>query len=206
TARMKAGTTPRRLDAFTRCSPDVWSAVASVAGVRAASIIHIGDGGKVMVLRLLLVSLCACLALSLPARADYQVQTVAEGLEHPWSLAFLPGGRMLVTERPGRLRVIEDGQLREAPIEGVPPVFASGQSVLLEVLPAERLAVTGSAFLSVVHGDKPANHTRIGRARFDGERLNEVEPIVTTRPAKSGDVHGGGRMLFLPDGTLLMSM
>ena len=160
-----------------------------------------------MVFRLLLLaSLGACLALSPAARADYQVQTVAGGLEHPWSLAFLPDGRMLVTERPGRLRVIEDGELRGAPVDGVPAVFASGQSGLLEVLPAEDFADTGTLFLSFVHGDKDANHTRVVRARFDGERLHDVEPIFTTAPAKSGDAHGGGKMLFLPDGTLLVSM
>lgn len=160
-----------------------------------------------MALRLLLlVSLCACLALSPQARADYQVQIVAEGLEHPWSLAFLPDGRMLVTERPGRLRVIEGGQLRGSPVAGVPPVFASGQSGLLEVLPAGDFAETGTLFLSFVHGDRRANHTRIVRARFDGERLHDVEPIFTTRPAKSGNAHGGGRLLLLPDGSLLMAM
>lgn len=157
-------------------------------------------------IRLLLATLCASLVFALPARAEYQVQTVAGGLEHPWSLAFLPDGRKLVTERPGRLRVIEDGQLREAPVEGVPAVFASGQSGLLEVLPAEDFADTGTLFLSLVHGDKDANHTRVVRARFDGERLHDVEPIFTTTPAKSGDAHGGGKMLFLPDGTLLVSM
>lgn len=157
-------------------------------------------------LRLLIATLCAGLAMALPARADYQVETVAGGLEHPWSLAFLPDGRKLVTERPGRLRVIEDGQLREAPVEGVPPVFASGQSGLLEVLPAPDFADTGTLFLSLVHGDKDANHTRVVRARLDGDRLQDVEPIFTTHPAKSGDAHGGGKMLFLPDGTLLVSM
>lgn len=157
-------------------------------------------------LRLLLATLCASLALAMPARADYQVQTVVEGLEHPWSLAFLPDGRKLVTERPGRLRVIEEGRLREAPVEGVPEVFASGQSGLLEVLPAQDFADSGTLFLSFVHGDDDANHTRVVRARFDGERLHDVQPILTTVPAKSGDAHGGGKMLFLPDGTLLVSM
>ena len=80
------------------------------------------------------------LVAAAPAQAEFRVETVAEGLEHPWSIAFLPDGRMLVTERPGRLRVIENGALREAPVEGVPEVFDSGQSGLLEVLPAPDFA------------------------------------------------------------------
>ncbi len=148
----------------------------------------------------------AAMAVSSAVQAEYRVETVAEGLEHPWSIAFLPDGRALVTERPGRLRVIENGALREAPVEGVPDVFASGQSGLLEVLPAADFADSGVLFLSFAHGEKRANHTRIVRARFDGRRLSDVQPIFTTTPAKSGDPHPGGRMLQLPDGTLLMSV
>lgn len=146
------------------------------------------------------------LVIAVPAQAEFRVETVAEGLEHPWSIAFLPDGRALVTERPGRLRVIESGALREAPVEGVPAVFHSGQSGLLEVLPAADFERSGVLFLSFVHGDKNANHTRIVRARFDGQRLTDVQPIFTTHPSKSGDAHAGGRLLLLPDGTLMMGL
>ncbi|WP_411834251.1 PQQ-dependent sugar dehydrogenase [Pseudoxanthomonas mexicana] len=144
-----------------------------------------------------------------PAQANspqYRVETVAEGLEHPWSVAFLPDGRMLVTEHPGRLRVIENGQLRAEPVEGVPPVFHSGQAGLLDVLPAADFADSGTLYLSFVHGDKKANHTRIVRATFDGRRLSDVQPIFTAHPAKSGDAHAGGRMLMLADNTILMGV
>lgn len=157
-------------------------------------------------MKLLLLS-CVLLGAAVQgARAEYRVETIAEGLEHPWSLAFLPDGRMLVTERPGRLRVIENGALRAEPVAGVPPVLASGQSGLLEVVPARDFADSGVLFLSFVHGDKKANHTRIVRARFDGRQLRDVQPIFTSQPAKSGDVHAGGRMLWLPDGTLVSSV
>ncbi|WP_219338334.1 PQQ-dependent sugar dehydrogenase [Luteimonas deserti] len=146
------------------------------------------------------------LLVMLPAQAEYRVETVVDGLEHPWSLAFLGDGVMLVTERPGRLRVVENGVLRDTPVEGVPDVFASGQSGLFEVLPAPDFARSGVLFLSYVHGDRNANHTRIVRARFDGQRLTDVQPIFTTRPSKSGDAHAGGRLLLLPDGTLLMGL
>lgn len=156
------------------------------------------------------IALLLPLLLSVVAPAvhaqQFRVETLVEGLQHPWSVAFLPGGRMLVTERPGRLRLIEDGALRPAPVPGLPPVFASGQAGLFEVMLARDFASSGVLFLSFAHGDKQANHTRIVRARFDGERLVDVQPIFTTHPAKSGDAHFGGRMLLMPDGTLVMGL
>lgn len=154
------------------------------------------------------------LALLLPMAAvaqqeqerPYRIETVVTGLEHPWALAFLPDGQMLVTERPGRLRLISNGALREEPIEGLPPVFASGQAGLFEVMLARDFASSGVLFLSFAHGDKDANHTRIVRARFDGTWLSDVQPIFTTHPWKSGDAHYGGRMLLMPDGTLMMGL
>src|SRR5688572_20645382 len=68
------------------------------------------------------------------AHHSFRVVNVAEGLEHPWSIGFLPDGDILVTERPGRLRIIRDGRLLAAPVEGVPPVFAVGQGGLLDVV------------------------------------------------------------------------
>jgi len=143
---------------------------------------------------------------SLCAAQEYRVETVADGLEKPWSIAFLPDGRVLVTEHPGRLRVIEEGRLVDAPVEGLPPIFNSGQAGLFEVLPARDFAESGVLYLSFAHGTKDANHTRIVRAVFDGRRLTDVEPIFTTHPAKSGDAHAGGRMMKLPDGTLLLTL
>src|SRR5690606_21763767 len=94
--------------------------------------------------------------------------------------------------------------LREAPVEGLPPVYASGQAGLFDVLPAQDFASSGILFISFAHGDDDANHTRIVRARFDGERLHDVQQIFTAQPAKSGDAHYGGRMSWHIDGTLLM--
>lgn len=153
----------------------------------------------------LLLAACVLLAPTVAAQ-DYRVETVADGLEKPWSIAFLPDDRILVTEHPGRLRVVEaDGSL-SAPVEGLPAVFHSGQAGLFEVLPATDFAETGVLYLSFAHGDKDANHTRIVRAVFDGRRLSDVEPIFTTQPAKSGDAHGGGRLLKLADGSLLLGL
>lgn len=142
-------------------------------------------------------------AVSVPAvPVAYTIETVAQGLEHPWSVAFLPDQRMLVTERPGRLRIIDaDGNL-STPVTGVPPVFVSGQAGLFDVLPAQDFATSQILYLSYAHGDKDANHTRIARARLDGTELRDLTPIFTAQPAKSGDAHFGGRMTWLEDGTL----
>jgi aldose sugar dehydrogenase len=134
----------------------------------------------------------------------YKLEVVAEPLEHPWSIAFLPDGGMLVTERPGRLRVVAPDGLRSEPVAGVPEVFASGQGGLLDVLLANDFADSGMLFLSYAHGNDDENHTRVVRARFDGRQLLEVTPIFTTQPPKSGDAHFGGRMAWMPDGTLLL--
>lgn len=141
----------------------------------------------------------------------YRVETVATGLVHPWSLVFLPGGRMLVTERPGRLRLIEPGpdgrpQLHAEPVAGVPPVLARGQGGLFDVLLAPDFANSGQLLLSFAHGEPEANHLRVVRARFDGRQLLDVQPIFTSTPAKSGTQHFGGRMAWLADGTLLFGM
>ncbi len=136
--------------------------------------------------------------------SDYQLEVIAEPLEHPWSIAFMPDGGILVTERPGRLRVLTPDGLRPTPIEGLPEVFASGQAGLFDVLLAEDFAYSGVLFISYAHGNADANHTRVARARFDGRQLLDVTPIFTTQPPKSGDAHFGGRMAWMADGTLLL--
>lgn len=142
--------------------------------------------------------------LSGAAANSYTVENVAGGLEHPWSVAFLDDDRMLVTERPGRLRLIDRNGLRDEPVAGLPPVFSSGQAGLFDVLPARDFQASGILFISFAHGDDDANHVRIIRARFDGDRLHDVHPIFTAQPAKSGDAHYGGRMAWASDGSLLM--
>ncbi|GAP33764.1 PQQ-dependent oxidoreductase, gdhB family [Piscinibacter sakaiensis] len=140
-----------------------------------------------------------------------QVDVVAEGLAHPWSLGFLPDGRLLVTERAGRLRVIEPGPdgrptLRAVPVAGLPPMLVRGQAGLFDVLVDPDFARNGRIFLSYAHGRADANHLRVASARFDGQRLSGLQPLFTSQPAKAGTQHFGGRLLWLPDGTLLLGM
>lgn len=144
----------------------------------------------------------ACASEALP----FRIETVATGLDHPWSIAFLPDGSQLVTERAGRLRLIEHGQLREAPVSGVPPVLASGQGGLLDVALDPEFATHQWLYLSYAHGEKSANALRVSRARYVDGVLHDVEPIFTAQPLKHGDVHYGGRLAFLADATLVVTV
>jgi glucose/arabinose dehydrogenase len=150
---------------------------------------------------LLLVPVQAHAQEAAPVQLD--VQVVARGLNHPWSLAFLPDGGVLVTERVGRLKLLKDGQQQE--IEGVPPVLAEGQGGLFDVLLHPRFAENRLVYLSYAAGDRRANGTRVAVARLDGERLVDLRIIWSAVPAKRGSVHFGGRMAWLPDGTLLVA-
>ncbi len=136
----------------------------------------------------------------------YEVSTVAEGLDHPWSIAFLPNGDMLVTERPGRLRVIRNGSLMPDPIGGVPNVYGVNQGGLLEVALDPDFASTRTIFISYAHGTPNANTTRLARATFDGVTLTDLQVIFEAGPMRQTSAHYGGRMAFLPDGTLLLTL
>ncbi len=140
-----------------------------------------------------------------PAFGGYQLNTLAEGLNHPWCLAFLPNGDMLVTERNGTLRVIRDGILSPQPIEGVPEVYARGQGGLFDVVPHPEFASNRLLYLTYAHGTRRENATRIARARFTGDALADLQVIFTMQPWKDTSHHFGGRLLFLPDGTLLLT-
>ena len=149
-------------------------------------------------------ALCALLAWA-PAWAEYRLETVAEGLAWPWCIAFLPDGDMLVTERDGGLRIIRDGELDAKPIAGVPPAYVRSQGGLFDVALHPEFAENRLLYLTYAHGSPDANGTRLARARFDGEKLSNLEPLFTVAPLKDTPMHYGGRMLFLPDGTLLLT-
>ncbi|RRJ83762.1 PQQ-dependent sugar dehydrogenase [Aestuariirhabdus litorea] len=136
----------------------------------------------------------------------YELQVVADGLDHPWSLSFLPDGRMLVTERAGRLRMISaSGIMDSAPVRGVPRVFDRSQGGLFEAVPHPDFANNGLIYLSYAWGDGDANGTRLARARLEGNALRDLEVLFTVEPLKDTPVHYGGRLAFMPDGTLLLT-
>lgn len=152
-----------------------------------------------------LVVLMAVAEAQPPPAVSYRLETVAEGLAFPWRLAFLPNGDALVTERGGTLRILRDGVLDPAPIAGVPPVYVHGQGGLFDVLLHPQFAANRLVYLSYAHGGPEGNATRLARAHFDGEGLTGLEVLFTVAPMKRPPLHYGGRMLFLPDGTLLLT-
>ena len=137
--------------------------------------------------------------------AQYSLDTVAEDLSYPWSLAFLPDGEILVTERTGSLRIIRDGELSEAPVSGVPEVYFAGQGGLMDVILDPGFASNRLIYLSYAHGNARANATRIARAVLTDDSLEDLQVLFTVEPAKNSAYHFGGRMTFLPDGTLLVT-
>jgi glucose/arabinose dehydrogenase len=132
--------------------------------------------------------------------------TLVDGLEHPWGLAWLPDGTMLVTERPGRLRLVRDGQLDPTPVAGVPPVLALSQGGLLDVSVHPQFAENQWVYFTYAAGSANANHTRVARARFDGDALQDWTVIFEVQRDKEGGQHFGSRMTWLPDNTMLVSI
>jgi len=143
---------------------------------------------------------------SIESASDYRIVEVAAGLDHPWSLAFLPDGAILVTERAGRLRLIREGQLEPEPIAGVPAVLSGGQAGLFDVVLHPDFANNSMVYLTYAQGTPSANATRVARARFDGTALLDLEMIFEAAPTKDTLNHFGGRMAFLPDKTLLLTL
>ena len=139
--------------------------------------------------------------------AGYSVETLVSGLEHPWSLAFLPDGGALVTERAGRLRQISSNwELSEEPITGVPAVYNDAQAGLFDVILSPDFTSDQLVFLAYACGTASANHLCVARGQLQGIALNEVVEIFRARPAKQGSAHYGGRMAWLPDGTLIVTL
>lgn len=134
------------------------------------------------------------------------VTEVATNLAHPWGIAVLPDGSMLVTERDGRLRVIRDGKLVVAPIAGVPKVHNEGQGGLFDVVLHPDFATNNLIYLSFAKGTKEANHTAVIRGTYDGVSLTNVQSVFDAAPERSTDAHYGGRLLFMPDKTLILTL
>jgi aldose sugar dehydrogenase len=154
---------------------------------------------------LLTLTLLGAFATAVPAQ-NYRVIELADGLAHPWSLAFLPTGEMLVTERNGGLRIVRSGKLDPAPIEGVPQALAGTDGGLLGLAVHPQYARNRLVYLCLSVGTPEANASRVVRGRFDGRRLEEVSTLFTARPWKAKESHFGCRLLFAPDGKLWITL
>jgi glucose/arabinose dehydrogenase len=141
--------------------------------------------------------------------ADYQilVTELAGGLENPWSMQFLPDGDMLVTERPGRLRVVRDGVLDPQPVSGVPEVRRTVLGGLLDVLLHPDFESNRTLYLSYAKSVEDGfSTTAVARARFDGSSLADVDEIFVANTRSQSVVNFGGRMVFGRDGKLYLTV
>lgn len=138
--------------------------------------------------------------------AKLNVTTFAKGLEHPWGMAFLPDGRMLVTERPGRLRLVAtDGTLSEL-LQGVPEVYASGQGGLLDVALDPDFKTNKLVYLTYAEPREGGAGTAVARGVLTDKGLGKVEVIFRQVPTIDGGNHFGSRLAFAPDGKLFVTL
>ena len=141
-----------------------------------------------------------------PLRLNARVTDFARGLEHPWGLELLPDGRMLVTERPGRLRLIgRDGALSD-PLPGVPEVYARGQGGLLDVALSPGFAQDRLVYLSFAEPGDGGAGTAVARGRLGERGLEGTQVIWRQVPKVTGPNHWGSRIVFRPDGTLFVTL
>ena len=141
--------------------------------------------------------------------SSFKVETLVSGLEHPWGMAFLPDGRMLVTERAGRLRIVEQGQLLASPVAGLPAIESIGQGGLLDIVLHPDYQNNGWLYFSYA---EPAEGfftndygTAVARAKLDGNRLTDLQVIFSMNIKSNGGRHFGSRLLFDRDNYLYIT-
>jgi glucose/arabinose dehydrogenase len=132
--------------------------------------------------------------------------TVAQGLENPWSLAFLPDGRMLVTERAGRLRIVSQDGVISAPLAGIPDVAAVGQGGLLDVVLDPAFAENRTIYWSYSEPGPGGQGTAVARGQLGTDRVDHVRVIFRQEPKVSSGVHFGSRLVFARDGNLFVTL
>ncbi|MEQ8952885.1 MAG: PQQ-dependent sugar dehydrogenase, partial [Gammaproteobacteria bacterium] len=135
---------------------------------------------------------------------DYRVETVADGLVHPWSMAWLPNGDMLVTEKPGRLRIVRNGQLLPEAVPGTPEVMYQGQGGLFEVVPHPDFEDNRWVYLTFAKPVGDSSATAIVRGRFENDRLTNVVEIFEAQARGFG--HYGGKLVFDGNGYMFLSL
>jgi aldose sugar dehydrogenase len=141
-----------------------------------------------------------------PIEGELRVTTIAKNLEHPWSIEFLPDGRMLVSERPGRLRRVERDARVSEPLSGVPQVYARGQGGLLDIGLSPSFQQDQLVYLSYAEPGNGGAGTAVARGRLGERGLENVQVIWRQTPKVNGDNHFGSRLVFARDGTLFVTM
>jgi glucose/arabinose dehydrogenase len=136
----------------------------------------------------------------------FTVTTITDGLEHPWSMAFLPDGRMLVTERPGRLRLVENGRLDPVPVTGLPAIRQHGQGGLLDVVLHPDYESNGWIYFSYAGADASGIGTEVGRGRLKAHRIVDWQLLFNMQPKSGAGHHFGSRLVFDRDGYLFITL
>ncbi|MBS0549567.1 MAG: PQQ-dependent sugar dehydrogenase [Proteobacteria bacterium] len=144
--------------------------------------------------------------VSRSAKASYRLVTLTRGLEQPWGFVFLPDGRILITERPGRLRIFADGKVEPAPVAGVPKVHTGGQAGLLDVCLHPFFDKNRTLYLSYIGGTDRQSMTSVARAEFGPNGLTNVHTIFEAKPGTSGNLNLGSRIVFDREGLMYASV
>lgn len=135
-----------------------------------------------------------------------QIKTIARGLQNAWGMTFLPDGRMLVTERPGRMRIVEvNGSVGE-PLAGLPSIAAGGQGGLLDVVLAPDFATSKKIYFSYSEPGKGGNSTAVSFATLNGNKLENLTRVFSQQPKVESSAHFGSRLVWAPDGTLFITL
>jgi glucose/arabinose dehydrogenase len=160
-----------------------------------------------LILLVLPLSLAAATGEIKTEKLHIGYETVTDGLEHPWALAFLPDGRMLVTERGGNLRLVEkEGRLHPDPIQGLPLIRQHGQGGLLDVVLHPGFETNRWVYLSYAEEDEDGVGTAVARGRLQGHALEELEVIFRLQPKSHTGRHFGSRLVFDDNGFLFISL
>lgn len=143
-----------------------------------------------------------------PEAEGWELETVVDGLSYPWSVVWLPGNgdSLLITEKTGQLRVVENGVLLSEAVNGLPEFFVSGQGGLLDVSLHPDFEENRLLYFTYATGDEDANRTTVGRGEFDGLELRNFEEIFRVSDDKNDDQHFGSRIQWLPDNTFLLTL
>jgi aldose sugar dehydrogenase len=141
-----------------------------------------------------------------PAAEGWRAVTVASGVRHPWGLTFLRDGRPLVTSKYGTVHVLNGSRWHRIPTDGMPNLFTGGQGGLLDISLHPEYASNGLVYMTASLGTEGQNRLAVLRGRFDGHRIREIRTIFQVGPVKNGGEHFGSRIVWLPDGTMLVSV
>jgi aldose sugar dehydrogenase len=141
-----------------------------------------------------------------PQAKGWRAVKVADGIRHPWGLAWLPDGRAIVTAKNGTLHVLNRDRFDEVPMDNLPRVYSENQAGLLDIALHPKDKENIRLYMTMSTGTSQENRTVLVRGVYDGKKVRNIEMLFRVQPAKTGGEHFGSRLVWLPDGTLLMSV